>query len=58
LATSLLFERRKKGIPLQSESFNGYSYSNSGPFTVEAAIKTPDVMELLRAAGVLPIHVG
>ena len=47
LCVGLLFERRKTGMPLNSESLNGYSYSASGPFTAEAAISSPDVMRIL-----------
>jgi len=55
-AVSLMYERRAKGLPLQSESFGGYSYSAASAFTAEAAIASPDVMNLLRPY--LPVHVG
>lgn len=57
-AVSLLFERRAKGVALQSESWAGYSASYAGPFTAEAAVNSPDMTGFLRAAGVLPMHVG
>lgn len=46
LAASLEYARRKTGLPVTSESWNGYSYSTPGPFGV-AAISSPDVMALL-----------
>ena len=52
-AVTLLYERRKKGAPVNSESWNGYSSSTSGQFTADAAVNTPEVMGLLRMAGVL-----
>jgi hypothetical protein len=57
-AVTALFERRTTGAPLQSESWAGYSKSVAGAFAAEAAIRSPEVTGLLRAAGVLPIHVG
>jgi hypothetical protein len=57
-AVSLLYERRKKGAPLNSESWNGYSSSLSGQFTADAAVNTPEVMGLLRMAGVLNYAIG
>ncbi len=57
-AVSMLMERRTKGMPLQSESWAGYSYSGSSQFTAEAAVNSPEVVGLLQSAGVLPIHVG
>lgn len=57
-AVTALFERRKRGAPLQSEGFNGYNYSLAGAFTAEAALASPEVTALLRSAGVLPIHVA
>ncbi len=54
-----LFNRRKEGAPYSSESWNGRSQSISGPFSAEAAVNSPDVLGLLRDAGLLPgIHVG
>jgi hypothetical protein len=53
-AVTLLYERRKKGMPLQSESFGGYSYSAAGPFTAEGALNTPECRALL--APYTPIH--
>lgn len=46
-AVLLLFQRRKLGAPVQSESWNGYSYGLSGPFTAEAAVRSPEVLALL-----------
>lgn len=57
-ALSMMFERRSKGVALQSESWAEYSYSAAGPFTATAAINSPEVTGMLQAAGVLPIHVG
>lgn len=47
LATSLIYERRQKGGPVTSESWNGYSASIGGQFTATAAIQSPDVLQLL-----------
>ena len=57
-AVTLLYERRKIGAPFASESWNGRSQSLAGPFTTEAAVNSPEVLGLLRDAGVLPIHVA
>ncbi len=57
-AVTLLYTRRKTGMPLQSESFGGYSYSGASQFNAEAAVNSPEVLGLLRDAGVLPIHIG
>lgn len=57
-AVSLLYGRRKTGVPLNNESWNGYSYGNSSAFTATDALNSPDVRETLRAAGCLPIHIG
>jgi len=48
LASMLIYNRRQTGYPLTSESWNGYSYGASGPFTAEAAIYSPDVYGLLK----------
>ncbi len=49
LMTSLIFQRRQKGAPVQSESWNGDSYSlGSGGFATAGAISSPDVVSLLR----------
>jgi hypothetical protein len=47
LAVQLLFEYRKTGIPLTSESWNGYSINNAQPFTTEEVLKSPRVWGLL-----------
>ena len=47
MAVVLMYQHRKKGAPVQSEGWNGYSYSLSAPFTAEAAIHTPEVQALL-----------
>lgn len=56
-----LYQFRTTGLPLQSESENGYSYSNASPYTVEAALNSPDVVSLLAPytskAG-MTLHVG
>lgn len=57
-AVSMLYQRRKTGVPVGSESWNGYSASGANTFTAEGALETPEVRSLLMAAGVLPIHVG
>jgi len=48
LATTLIYQRREKGGPLSSESWNGRSESVAGPFTAGAALDSPDVAQLLR----------
>lgn len=48
LASMLIYNRRQTGFPVTSESWNGYSYGASGPFTAEAAIYSPDVYGLLK----------
>lgn len=58
VAVTLMFQRRKTGAPVQSESWGGYSYSAAGQFTAEAACNSPEVLGILRDAGLLPIHVG
>jgi hypothetical protein len=57
-AVSLLYARRKSGAPVNSASLNGASYSTSGQFTADAAVNTPEVMGLLRMAGVLNYAIG
>lgn len=47
LATAMLYNRRKTGVPATSASLNGASYSLAGPFTAMAALRTPDVLALL-----------
>jgi hypothetical protein len=56
IATTLLYSRRETGVPLNSESWNSYSYGASGPFTAAAAVATPDVLALL--APYLHTHVA
>lgn len=47
--TSLIYQRRQKGAPVQSESWNGDSYSlGGGGFSTAGAISSPDVVALLR----------
>lgn len=48
LATALLYTRRKTGLPVTNESWNGYSYGTAGPFTATAALRSPDVLALLQ----------
>jgi hypothetical protein len=57
-AVTLLYERRKSGAPLNSENWGGYGYSAAGQFTAEAAVSSPEVMGLLRMAGVLNYAIG
>lgn len=47
LATSMIYQRRTYGMPVQSESWNGESYSLAGPFTATAALSSPDCATLL-----------
>ncbi len=47
-AVTLLMNRRKEGAPYASESWNGRSQSLAGPFTAEAAVRTPDVLAMLQ----------
>lgn len=56
VAATLLYQRRKTGVPLASESWGGYSYSAAGQFTAEAAVRSPEVAALL--APYTSIHVG
>lgn len=49
LMVSLLYARRTTGMPVTSESWNGYAGSYAGPFTATGAIDSPDVQSLLRA---------
>lgn len=46
LAVSMLFARRKLGMPVTSESLNGYQYSLATPFLM-AALNSPDVRQFL-----------
>lgn len=48
MAATLMYQRRKRGAPVNSESLNSYSYSLSGEFTAAAALQTPDAWLLLR----------
>lgn len=57
LAASIMWGRRVTGIPLNSESWNGYSFQASGPFTQVGAIVTPDVAMLL-SRYVDPLRLG
>ena len=56
LMVSLIFNRRKTGMPLSSESWNSYSYGASGPFSATAALASPDVAALLREFRAEPVH--
>lgn len=57
LAVAMLYGRRTTGIPVTNESWNGYSYGTSGPFTAVGALHTPDIQSLL--AYYLPgVHVA
>jgi hypothetical protein len=47
LATSMIYARRTYGMPVNSESWNGDSYSMSGAYTAAAALSSPDCAELL-----------
>lgn len=47
LAVQILYDRRARGMALQSESENGYSYSLAQPLTAEGVLKTPEVWGLL-----------
>jgi hypothetical protein len=49
LMVSLVYGRRKTGMPVTNESWNGYSYGASGPFTAVSALDSPDVQAYLRA---------
>lgn len=55
-AVTLLYQRRKTGMALTSESWGGYSAGYAGPFTATGAVASPEVTDLLRAGGYLPIH--
>lgn len=57
-ATTLMMGRRKTGVPLTNESWAGYSVGYASTYTAESAVRSPDVLELLRSVGCLPIHVG
>lgn len=47
LAVSLMFARKKTGLPTTNESWNGYSYGTASAFTATAAVQSPDVQALL-----------
>lgn len=47
LMTALIYARRTTGLPFGSESWNGYSASNAGPFTATGALYSPDIKALL-----------
>lgn len=55
-AALLMYQRRERGAPMQSESENGYSYSLASAFTADAAIRTPEVMGLLKPF--LTVHIA
>lgn len=57
-AVALMFSYRTTGVPLSSESWNGRSESNSGPFTSEAAVNSPNVLAALRPYRQVGIAVG
>jgi hypothetical protein len=57
-AVGLLFNSREQGGLAQSQSWNGGSFSLASSVTADAAINAPDVLGLLRAAGVVPVHVA
>ena len=56
LMVSLIFNRRKTGMPVTSASLNGGSYSLAGPFTATAALQSPDVAGLLREFRAEVVH--
>ncbi len=56
MAVSQLFDRRQRGMPMTSESWNGRSESYAGQYTADAAVRSPEVLSLLRPY--LPVHVG
>lgn len=43
LAVSMVFNRRKLGMPVSSNSWNGESVSFAGPFTTEGVLQSPDI---------------
>jgi hypothetical protein len=47
LAVSMLMRRKVDGMPLTSESWNGWSGSWAGPYTATAVIQSPDVQAML-----------
>ena len=47
LAVSILLARKKTGMPVVSESWNGYSASYAGPFTATGVLYTPDIQAML-----------
>lgn len=56
MAVSQMYDRRQRGAPQTSEAWNGYNLALSGQFTADAAIRSPEVMALLRPY--MPILVG
>lgn len=48
MAATLMYTRRKTGLPVTNEAWNGYSYGTAGPFTATAALTSPDVWHFLR----------
>lgn len=57
-AVALLYDRRKKGAPATSQSWNGASFSVAGQFTADAAVNSPDCLNVLHAGGLLTTHIG
>ena len=57
-AAMLMYNSRQTGGMVQSQSWNGASFSLASAVTAEAALSSPDVTKLLRSAGVLPVHVA
>lgn len=49
MAATLMYQRRKTGVPLTNESWNSYSYGTAAPFTATAALHSPDVWALLKS---------
>lgn len=47
-ATAMVLARRKTGIPLLSESWNGRSESGASNYTATAAVHSPDVLASLK----------
>lgn len=47
LMTSMMYARRKTGLPVASASLNGASYSTAGAFSATAALHSPDVLSAL-----------
>ncbi len=57
LMVSLIFARRKTGLPLTSESWNGYSAGYASPFLV-AVLYSPDVQAILAPFRPVIVHVA